>query len=87
MKTFDAAEREKVCTATTPASAKSQGKRVTLRVGWETVSFEIMEQVVRAKFADPELAAKLLTTGDRELLEGNTWWDTTWGCIKGKDGK
>jgi predicted NAD-dependent protein-ADP-ribosyltransferase YbiA (DUF1768 family) len=45
-----------------------------------------MERLVRLKFADPDLAARLLATGDRELIEGNTWWDTTWGCVRTKDG-
>ena len=46
-----------------------------------------MERLVRAKFADPELAAKLLATGGRELIEGKTWRDTTWGCVRGGDGE
>jgi predicted NAD-dependent protein-ADP-ribosyltransferase YbiA (DUF1768 family) len=62
------------------------GKRVTLREEWGIVRFEIMEQLVRAKFSDPDLSAKLLATGERELIERNTWRDTTWGCIKLKDG-
>ena len=86
LKTDDRAERQKVREAKTPASAKSLGKRVTLRVGWDTLRFNVMERVVRAKFADPELAEMLRTTGERELIEGNAWRDTTWGCILGKDG-
>lgn len=86
LKTDDHAEREKVRFAKTPAAAKVLGKRVTPRVGWDRERFEVMERVVRAKFADPELADKLLATGERELIEGNTWRDTTWGCVKGKDG-
>lgn len=45
--------------AKTPASAKSLGKRVTLREGWDTLRFEVMKRVVRAKFADPDLAEML----------------------------
>ena len=86
LKTDDPAEREKVRLAKTPASAKSLGKRVTLREGWDTLRFEVMERLVRAKFADADLAAKLLATGERELIEGNTWRDTTWGCVVGKMG-
>ncbi len=86
LKTDDPAERKKVREAKTPASAKTLGKRVTLREGWAQKRFEVMERVVRAKFADPDLAALLLATGERELIEGNTWRDTTWGCVLGKDG-
>ena len=69
-----------------PASAKSLGKRVTLREGWDTLRFEVMKRVVRAKFADPDLAEMLRGTGERELIELNTWRDSTWGCVLGKDG-
>ena len=86
LKTDDIAERKKVREATTPASAKSFGKRVTLRDGWDQKRFEAMERVVKAKFADPDLAALLVATGERELIEGNTWRDTTYGCILGKNG-
>ena len=86
LKTDDPAEREKVRQAKTPASAKTLGKRVSLRGGWDQESFAVMERLVRAKFSDPELAVKLLATGERELIEGNTWRDTVWGCVRGKDG-
>ena len=87
LKTVNPAERQKVREAKTPASAKSLGKRVTLRAGWDTLRFEVMERVVRAKFADPELAEMLRATGERELIEGNTWRDTTWGCVLDKSGE
>ncbi len=73
--------------AKTPASAKALGKRVTLREGWDMLRFEVMERLVQAKFTDADLAAELLATGGRELIEGNTWRDTTWGCVRGKDGE
>jgi predicted NAD-dependent protein-ADP-ribosyltransferase YbiA (DUF1768 family) len=38
-----------------------------------------MLQGLRLKFAIPELAEKLLATGDAELIEGTTWHDNTWG--------
>jgi predicted NAD-dependent protein-ADP-ribosyltransferase YbiA (DUF1768 family) len=43
-----------------------------------------MEELVRRKFADPELAEKLLATGDEELVEGNTWNDRFWGVCRGE---
>lgn len=86
LKTDDPAERQRVREAKTPASAKSLGKRVTLREGWDTARFEVMERVVRAKFSDLALAEMLRATGGQELIEGNAWRDTTWGCVLGKDG-
>ena len=44
-----------------------------------------MLNVVRAKFDQhPDLAQKLLETGDEELVEGNTWGDRYWGVCGGK---
>ena len=36
--------------------------------------------LLRRKFENPELRAKLLATGNTELIEGNTWGDTFWGA-------
>ena len=63
-----------------PGKSKGIGRRVQLRPDWETVKVGIMEEIVRAKFMQhPELAAKLLATGDKVLVEGNHWGDTCWG--------
>lgn len=78
-KSLDPRERESFCVLS-GAAAKMRGKKVMLRPDWEDVKVEIMEDVVRAKFSQhPELAAKLLETGDAPLLEGNDWHDTYWG--------
>ncbi len=63
-----------------PGKSKGLGRRVPLRPDWEAVKVGIMEEIVRAKFTQhPELASKLLATGDKVLVEGNTWGDTCWG--------
>lgn len=63
-----------------PGKSKGVGRRVQLRPDWEAVKVGIMEEIVRAKFAQhPELAEKLLATGDKVLVEGNHWGDTCWG--------
>lgn len=36
------------------------------------------------KFAEPGLQAKLLETGNEELVEGNYWGDTFWGVCRGR---
>ena len=62
------------------ADSKRMGRQVPLRPDWEEVKRDAMEGIVRAKFTqNPELAGMLLDTGDRILLEGNTWHDTYWG--------
>lgn len=79
MKTLDQAERQKIANAETPGMAKRLGRNVKLRPDWEKIKVDVMMLGLRLKFADPELAAKLIATGDEELVEGNWWHDQTWG--------
>ena len=74
-------EEEKLpFTEARPSKSKGLGRRVPLRPDWEEVKVGIMEEIVRAKFTQhPELAARLLATGDKVLIEGNHWGDTCWG--------
>lgn len=75
-KTDDPDERRAVRESSSPAQAKRLGKRVKLRGDWETVKIGIMESLVRQKFtAHPDLRAALVATGERRLVEGNTWGD------------
>ena len=78
-KCLDPAEREQFCEL--PANkAKRLGRQVELRSGWEEIKTELMLEIVRAKFTqNPVLAARLLATGARKLVEGNTWKDVFWG--------
>lgn len=47
---------------------------------------DLMTQVLRAKFAVPELKQKLLSTKDAILVEGTTPWnDQNWGMIEEND--
>ena len=88
MKTKDPIQRAEIAAAPTPGKAKRLGRHVQLRSDWEEVKEQIMEDGLRLKFADPELKAKLLATGDKYLEEGNTWHDNYWGvcyCIDCQD--
>jgi ribA/ribD-fused uncharacterized protein len=68
-----------------PSSGKRKGRHVQLRHGWDNIKFDIMYEIVKAKFTQNEdLKAKLLATGDKELQEGNTWNDKIWGVCNGK---
>lgn len=76
---------ETVLTKLNPSEAKRLGRRVRLRSDWEQVKYDVMLDVVRAKFNQhPDLAQKLLATGDEELVEGNDWGDTYWGVCNGR---
>lgn len=78
-KTLDARIRMEIADMD-PSRAKRAGRHVKLRPDWETVKDQVMLDIVRAKFAQhPDLAEKLLATGDAELVEGNTWHDRYWG--------
>lgn len=51
---------------------------------WDNVKLGIMEELVGLKFrSHPELAERLLATGDNTLVEFNTWNDTYWGVCRG----
>jgi hypothetical protein len=80
LKTFDPAERQTVREAGSPSKAKRLGRRVTLRADWEKIKFDLMRDLLRQKFAHPDLRQLLLDTGAAELIEGNTWGDRVWGC-------
>ena len=67
----------------TAAESKSAGAIVTKRPDWEEVRYEIMVEILRAKFSQNlDLKEKLLTTDNAILIEGNTWHDRTWGVCR-----
>ena len=70
--------------AATPGQAKRMGRSVNLRHDWEQIKYNVMLDIVLAKFHQhSDLAEALLDTGDAELIEGNWWNDTTWGVCNG----
>ena len=69
-----------------PGKAKRYGRKIELRddVIWDDVKDGIMLEVVRSKFnMNKDLADKLLSTGDAEIIEGNNWGDVYWGQVDG----
>lgn len=84
-KTLDKQMRLRIAAAT-PGQAKRLGRKVALRSDWEVVKLEVMATLVRQKFSDPDLGRLLNDTGAAEIIEGNTWNDTTWGMVW-RDGK
>lgn len=63
-----------------PVRAKQMGKKEpNLPENWREISYDIMLEIIRAKFAVPEMDEKLLATGDAELIEGNNHHDNIWG--------
>lgn len=86
-KTTNPAEREAFRLCKAPGLVKKMARMVTLRPEWKAdpdFRLRVMDAVVRKKFAEhPDLAAKLVATGDEELVEDNWWGDTYWGRCNG----
>lgn len=87
MKTLDYSDRVSVCMLPTPGKAKRAGRLVTLREDWEQVKLDVMYEVLVSKFeysTSTSLGNRLLETGEREIIEGNTWDDRYWGQCGGE---
>lgn len=70
-----------------PGAAKRIGREVPpstpdhLKQWDDGAKFDAMKAIVKAKFTDQALRNRLLATGDRMLVEGNTWGDRIWGAV------
>jgi ribA/ribD-fused uncharacterized protein len=94
-KTIIPGEMDLVRNCRTPGQAKRMAskkkEKITLRPGWNDMRYDVMLEIVRSKFKDPDLRQKLIDTFPVPLVEGNTWHDNFWGnCIcldcKNKEG-
>lgn len=70
-----------------PAEAKREGNKVDLKENWEDIKVDVMRDLIHIKFSQPEFRNKLLSTGDKILIEGtggpkfkNDWHDNFWGA-------
>lgn len=82
-KTDHAGWAAKILAAKTPNQAKKLGRRAPMRETWDDEKLAVMRVLLRLKFKDPDLAARLVATGDAHLEEGNWWGDIYWGVCKG----
>ncbi|HXD10572.1 MAG TPA: NADAR family protein [Anaerolineales bacterium] len=76
---FDRKDREPFLTCT-PGAAKRMGRGRVVQSGNKLA---VMEMLVRQKFSAEPLRSMLLATGDRQIIEGNTWGDVFWGVCGG----
>jgi len=83
-KTTDPIVRKVIQTTDSPGEVKRLGRQFDLREDWHEIKLQVMEDLLWQKFQDPELRAKLLATGDEEIVEINNWNDTFWGQCNGK---
>lgn len=67
-----------------PGAAKRLGRAIEIRKDWNAIKNLVMFELVLNKFrAHPDLADKLIATGDALLEEGNSWGDVYWGTYNG----
>ncbi len=83
-KTLNKLERELIRKETTPGKAKRAGRRVTLRSDWNDIRDKVMFELSVQKYTRSDLRKKLLATGNRELVEKNSWKDFYWGVCDGR---
>lgn len=72
-------ERQWVADAATPGEAKRRGRQVHLRKDWEVVKDQIMLDIIRIKFQNPDMRWRLVKSRDWILCENNYWHDNYWG--------
>ena len=62
--------------------AKKLGKTVSLRDDWNVEKVNAMTELLKQKFADPNLLSKLRSVKG-EIVEHNFWGDRFWGKCYG----
>jgi len=79
-KTDDLNLKTQIRNAPTAKEAKRLGRSVVLIPDWDQKRLDVMASLVKQKFTEHlDLKIRLLLTGDKELIEGNTWKDRFWG--------
>ena len=80
-KSNDQAVRKAFQKLPTPGLAKSAGAALPWNNDFNKL--QVMYDVVKNKFSKEPMRSKLLSTGDAELIEGNSWGDVFWGVCRG----
>jgi len=82
---FPPAERDEFTRLDADAAKKLSRRKPVDAAWWDERKVRVMREITEAKYrGNPELAAKLLATGNRELEELNWWGDKFWGTVKGE---
>lgn len=82
-KTLDRTTRAAIAAMNSPGKAKRAGAAVKSRPDWADVKLRIMEDILRQKFQQVRFRKLLMSTGDMQIVEGNTWGDVFWGVCGG----
>lgn len=72
--------REMISLVPTAGQVKRIGRLSKLRSDWDSQKLKVMNWGVRQKFKyNDDLKQLLISTGDEEIVEGNTWHDNFFG--------
>ncbi len=74
-------DHEMIRCADSPTIAKKLGRTIQVREEFEIFKLSIMEDLLREKFKNWFMRERLYSTGEEEIVEGNTWGDTFWGKV------
>lgn len=83
-KTFCAETQQKIFLCESAKEARKLGLKAEIRPDWDEVKEDVMRAILFKKFYKPTMLHHLLDTGDKRLVETNTWGDTYWGVCNGK---
>ena len=78
-KPYGEEDREFIRTAFTPGIAKSRGRQVQLRAGWNEKRVAFMRFALGLKFSQHRDLLTRLKAVEGEIIEWNSWGDTFWG--------
>lgn len=67
----------------TPSQSKIRSHQMVIPDDWELTKMGIMNDLLRLKFAIPELRDMLLATDNKHIEETNYWNDSWWGVCEG----
>jgi ribA/ribD-fused uncharacterized protein len=88
MKCKLAEQRTEIWKAPTARDAKRLGGKCVAREDWDQVKLLVMWRALCWKFQqNPDLARRLVETGDRPLVEYAPWGDTFWGVDRNHEGR
>jgi ribA/ribD-fused uncharacterized protein len=84
MKATNRKDHDMIAVRDTPGAAKRKGRAIKIRDCWDLISYEVMVEALRAKFADPWFAEWLLATEDEYIYEDSPT-DAIWGLWNSKE--
>ena len=86
-KAIHEADCDAILACPTAGAAKRKGMDVQLIPAWEDMKVNVMNQLIKIKFApNTILGERLIVTEEQFLVEGNSWGDRFWGVCNG-DGR